>query len=118
MPSRVETVNEVKYDPFGTVTETLDLGARGKFSFKELTVEENDNCREAATTKTKDGVETFNGRTMMRMMIIASAVEPKITQKDLANLPQRVYAQIVDFVNNLNDGASLDKDDEQDPKAS
>jgi len=117
VPNRDAVVSEIKIDPFAPVTETLDLGSRGSFTFKELTVEENDNCREAATTKSKDGTETFNGRTMMRMMIIASAVDPKITQKDLANLPQRVYAQIVDFVNNLNDGASLDKDDE-DPKAS
>ncbi len=92
-----------KIDPLATLTETLDLGLRGKFSFRELTVEENDTCRETATAK--DG--SFNGRTMMRMMVTISSIEPNISLESLNKMPQRVYAAIVEFVNDLNDSESL-----------
>lgn len=90
------------------LTDTLDLGSRGSFVFRELTVAENDTCREAATAKD----ESFNGRTMMRMMVTVSSVEPKLTLEGLTSLPQRVYARIVEFVNDLNDAESLDKDED------
>ena len=117
MASRTATaesnVTEIKpSNPFGLIESTLDLGARGQFKFRELTVEENDMCREAATDK-KD--QTFNGRTMMRMMIVTSAVDPKLQLTDLVKLPQRVFARIVDFVNDLNDANTLATDDETEP---
>jgi hypothetical protein len=105
LPSQNEaTVTEIKpIDPFAIQDKELDLGMRGKFTFRELTVKENDAARETATAK--DG--TFNGRTMMRMMVTMSAVEPKISLEQLEKLPQRVYAAIVEFVNDLNDAESL-----------
>lgn len=108
MPTRNTAEDNVtdivpKIDPFAIVTKELNLGMRGKFSFRELTVEENDTCRETATAK--DG--TFNGRTMMRMMVTMSAIDPEIKLEQLNKLPQRVYAAIVEFVNDLNDSESL-----------
>ncbi len=88
----------------GLVIETLEIPGRGTYKFRELSVDENDACRDGATAK--DG--TFNGRTMIRLMIVASSVEPKLTMANLAKLPQRVYAKIVNFVNDLNDEMSLD----------
>lgn len=113
MPTRAEaTVTEIKPAESGPVTETLEIPGRGIWKFRELTVDENDACREGAMSKDKNGQEVFNGRTMIRLMIVASSVEPKISLKDLSNLPQRVYARIVNFVNDLNDEASLEPKDE------
>ncbi len=95
----------VETNPNGLAVETLEIPGRGTYKFRELAVDENDACREGATNK--EGV--FNGRTMIRMMIVASAVEPKITMAELGKLPQRVYAKIVNFVNDLNDEMSLDQ---------
>jgi hypothetical protein len=39
---------------------------------------------------------------MMRMMIMKSAVEPKLDSEALAAMPNRVYIQIYDVVNALN----------------
>lgn len=78
-----------------------------KFRFRELSVQENDDCADSA--KDQDG--RINGRTMMRLMIIQSSVEPKLTPKMLALLPQRVYHKIYDLVNDLNDPETLGKDE-------
>jgi hypothetical protein len=79
--------------------ETKEIAVRGaRMRFRELTVEENDAAADAA--KQPDG--TINGRTMMRMMIIASSVEPKLTPEQLGKLPQRVYLKIYDAVTELN----------------
>lgn len=77
--------------------KTAKIGGK-TFKFRELSVQENDDCADAA--KMPDG--TINGRTMMRMMIINSSTEPKLTTKMLAAMPQRAYIRIYDVVNELN----------------
>jgi hypothetical protein len=89
-------------DSEGLAHEFLTIPGRGTYEFRELTVEETDGFREASMEK-----DRFNGRTMMRLMVVGSAVEPKIALKELTKLPQRVYAAIIDFVNDMNDAASL-----------
>jgi hypothetical protein len=85
--------------PFDFLFEekVLDLSGR-KFTFRELSVAENDACIDAA--REKDG--TINGRINMRMAIAKSSVEPKITVDDLAKLPNRVYLRFAEFVNDIN----------------
>jgi hypothetical protein len=83
---------------------TIDVAGHS-FTFRELSVQENDDC--ADSSKDPDG--RINGRTMVRLMIIASSIEPKLTPKILGTLPQRVYAKIYDIVNDLNDPDSLGK---------
>lgn len=75
----------------------LRLGDR-EFKFRELSVAENDACIDAA--RNEDG--TINGRINMRMMISKSAVDPKISMDDLAAVPNRVYLQLAEFVNDIN----------------
>lgn len=70
-----------------------------EMTFRELTVAENDECADAAQGP---GPNDFNGRTMMRMMIIKSSVEPKLDSEMLAAMPNRVYIQVYDIVNALN----------------
>jgi hypothetical protein len=69
-----------------------------KFRFRELSVAENDECADSA--KNPDG--TINGRTMMRMMIMKSSVEPKLDSDIIAELPNRMYIRIYDVVSALN----------------
>lgn len=78
------------------------------YVFRELTVAENDVCRDGATNE-KD--QTFDGRLMMRLMICASAIEPAIDLETLAKFPQRLYSHIVDTVNELNDPDTLKDED-------
>ena len=69
-----------------------------KFRFRELSVAENDECADSA--KNPDG--TINGRTMMRMMIMKSSLEPKLDSDIIAELPNRMYIRIYDVVSALN----------------
>lgn len=79
--------------------ETKTITIRGhEMTFRELSVEENDAAADAA--KQPDG--TINGRTMMRMMILASSVSPELDDKALAKMPQRAYIRIYDTVTALN----------------
>lgn len=81
--------------PFAERTLTV---SKKKFKFRELSVEENDACADMA--KKEDG--TIDGRTMMRLMIINSSVDPKLDAEMLAKFPQRAYIKIYDAVNELN----------------
>lgn len=86
-------------DPFAFIFSEKVLLIEGRpFKFRELSVKENDSCLDAS--KQPDG--TFNGRTNMRLMIAKSSVAPKISVDDLANLPNRIYLQIAEFVNEIN----------------
>lgn len=94
--------------------ETATITYKGRaYTFRELTLGENDVCREAATGP--DGA--FDSRAMMRQMIVQASVDPELTYDDLLTIPQRFYAQIVDLVNRLNDPDTLegDKDKDEDP---
>lgn len=90
---------------------TIMIGGQ-EFRFRELSVEENDKAADAA--KQPDG--TINGRTMMRLMILTSLVEPKMTSKELVKLPQRAYIRIYDAVSELNT-VDLDADSEEEGKS-
>ena len=78
------------------------------YVFRELTVAENDVCRDGATNE-KD--QTFDGRLMMRLMIAEASLEPKIDIETLAKFPQRLYAHIVELVSELNDPETLKDED-------
>lgn len=81
--------------PFKEASTTIN----GKeWKFRELTVAENDACADGS--KGPDG--EFDGRAMMRLLIVKSSVEPKLDPARLAKLPQRVYLQIARVVNDLN----------------
>lgn len=96
------SVTKAEEYPFETREETI---AGRAYRFRELSVEENDECSDQA----KDEHGLINGRIMMRLMIVTSALEPKITPDLLAKMPQRVYLKICDLVNSLNDPDTLDK---------
>lgn len=105
--ARGATVTElpVERDPFDFPPNTNEVKYMGvTYRFRELTVAETDQAREDATIG-----EQFDGRLMTRLMIATSAVEPKMAVDDIAKLPQRLYAAIVDIVNDLNDPDALAK---------
>lgn len=81
--------------PFAKKTVTIE-GV--EMTFREITVAENDECADAATGPNNE----FSGRTMMRMMIMKSSVDPVLDSEALAAMPNRVYIQIYDVVNELN----------------
>jgi hypothetical protein len=90
-----EVITQIGDMPF----EEKTVKVKGmSFRFRELSVEENDAAADAA--KNPDG--TVNGRTMMRMMIISSSIEPKLDPEQLSKLPQRAYIKIYDAVSSLN----------------
>lgn len=99
-------MSEVIKFPFAKKTVTI---AEQEMTFRELTVSENDECADAAQGP---GPNEFNGRTMMRMMIIKSSVDPALDTEMLAAMPNRVYIQIYDIVNALNT-LSTDEGDEE-----
>lgn len=99
-------------DPFATLgfrEKAFPLGGTD-WKFRELSVQESDACIDAARKENGD----IDGRTHMRLMIVKSSVEPKITLDQLAKLPNRVYLLFADFVNELNsvDDALEDKKEE------
>jgi hypothetical protein len=69
-------------------------------------VEENDLCRDAATGPE----DKYDGREMMRQMIVLSALDPEMTRADIGKIPSRLYAHFVEAVNNLNDPDTLEED--------
>jgi hypothetical protein len=78
------------------------------YVFREVTVEENDACLDAAINP--DG-NTINNRTMTRLLILKSTVEPRgFSLQDLVKLPFRAYQHIVDIVNDLNDSEKIPED--------
>lgn len=92
-------------EPFAFTPASKSISFQGvEYSFRELTVAENDQCRELATDK--DGV--YDGRKHMRLMICLGSVEPKIDPEDLEKFPQRLYGRILDLVSSLNDETTLD----------
>ena len=91
----VATPEEENTFPFEETTVTIN----GKdFRFRELSVQENDECADAS--REEDG--NVNGRTMMRMMIMASSLDPKLELTDIAAMPQRMYIRLYDTVTRLN----------------
>ena len=96
-----------KRNPFDFPPETKSVTYAGvTYTFRELTVGENDVCRELATGPD----DTYDGRVMIRQMIVTGAVDPEMTIEDLDKVPQRLYAQFIDVVNDLNDPATFKED--------
>jgi hypothetical protein len=81
--------------------------AGSEYTFQEVSVKDNDAAVNAA--RNEDG--TFDGRIMMRLLVIKCSVEPKLTEEALQALPQRVYLQICDVVNDLNVTEEPDEED-------
>lgn len=117
MPSRSNRAAEVTTDEGevladviemdGYVLETKTIWHRGKaYRFRELTLGENDACRDAATSPD----DKYDGMEMMRQMIALSSVEPSLTRDDLNKVPARLYAHMVEAVNDLNDPDTLKVD--------
>lgn len=106
----VKTASEDELLTLPFATKTIRISGKS-FTFRELSVEENDNCADAARTE-NGGI---NGRTMMRLMIIASATDPKLSADMLAKMPQRAYIRIYDTVNDLNT-ITVDEDIEEEGK--
>ncbi len=104
MPLKVASADDLQEFPFAE--KTIKIFGK-EYTFRELSVEENDDCADMA--RDKDG--KINGRTMMRLMIISSSVTPKLTVESLAKMPQRVYLKVYDTVNELNN-MTLDDDEE------
>ena len=101
--SEANVVNYPARDPFDFPPNTDKVNYKGvNYEFRELTVAETDEAREASINEDK-----FDGRLMTRLMIVTSSVEPKIDLEQLAKLPQRLYSAIVDCVNDLNDPEAL-----------
>lgn len=94
--------------PFPFETKNLTIGET-EYTFKELTVGENDACADAA--KGPDG--NIDGRKMMRLMVSKSSVEPKLSLEDLAECPNRLYIKFCEVVNALN----IPDDEDDDPNA-
>ncbi len=105
--SAVTKVADPERDPFDFPANTAYVEYKGiRYNFRELTVAETDQAREDSTID-----EKFDGRLMTRLMIVTSATEPSMTLAQLGSLPQRLYAAIVDKVNDLNDPEALTTDD-------
>lgn len=99
------TVTSIR-DPFDFPPNTKDIKYEGvSYKFRELTVAETDQAREDSIIN-----EKFDGRLMTRLMICAAAVEPTMDMEQLSKLPQRLYAAVVDLVNDLNDPDALTED--------
>lgn len=106
MPAPVAIRPETEAPPDGSTVEWDFRGVH--YVFREITVGENDSCIDAATNP--DGV-SINNRTMTRLMILASCLEPKgFSLSDLTKLPYRAYAHIVTLVNDLNDEEKIPED--------
>ncbi len=103
-------MSQVKIGEF--VFETRTFHGYGKeYELRELSVEENDECSDAA--KDENGVT--NGRIMMRMMIVKAVINPPLEIDDLAKLPQRLYLRLCDVVNEMSDPRSLPEPEEDEP---
>jgi hypothetical protein len=90
----------------GYPRETVEWDFRGvHYVFQELSVAENDAAIDGALQP--DGT-TVNNRTMTRLMILKSLVEPAgFTLPTLMELPIAAYQHIVDIVNDLNDSEKI-----------
>mgnify|MGYP001375844664 CR=1 FL=1 len=96
-------------DLFRTATATL---GGVEYTFRELSVKDNDSC--VLASRQPDG--SFDGRIMMRFMVLKSSLEPKITDTELMSLPQRIYLRMCDIVSDLNADDEIDETDDAEAK--
>jgi hypothetical protein len=111
MPSRatapVEIVNNPR-EPFDFPTTIKSVTFKGvTYTFRELTLAENDECRDAA--KQPNG--EVDGILQTRLMVCAASVEPKIKLEDLAKVPLRLYSRFYEIIIELHDEETLEGND-------
>jgi hypothetical protein len=94
MSSRSKGVTKVPF-AFSEKSITID---ETEYKFKELSVGENDFCADGSKNEKGD----IDGRKMMRLMVVKSSVEPKLTLEDIADVPNRIYLKFCEVVNDLN----------------
>lgn len=92
-------------------TTSLSLGGV-EYQLRELSVKDNNAC--VIASKQTDG--TFDGRIMMRMMVLKSVTEPKLIDTALDELPNRLYLRLCDVVSDLNADEADSDDEEIEPK--
>lgn len=87
--------------------ETKSVTLQGKkFTFRELSVEENDACVDAARQPNGD----IDARAWTRFAIIKTIQEPKLDSAELSKLPNKVYLRMAEVINELN--SYLDEEEE------
>lgn len=106
----VKSATDTELVEFPFEEKSVTVGGR-EWRFRELSVQENDDCADAA--KGPDGM--INGRTMMRLTILASSVSPKLTPELLAKMPTRLYGKLYDLVNELQNPDTLKDGDKKLP---
>lgn len=114
MPRRPDgatvTENEpvsIARQPFDFPAQTSEVKYKGvTYTFRELSVAENDLCRDLATGPD----DTFDGRVMIRQMIVLGATDPEMQMEDLEKVPARLYSEFIRVVNDLNDPATFEAD--------
>lgn len=99
MSARVTAPFEI---PF--LEKEVEIGGT-KFVVRELSVQENDDCIEAA--RKEDG--QVDGRIMMRLMVTKSVVSPELNADLISKLPSRIYVKIAEAVNDVNSGEESDE---------
>jgi len=77
-----------------------------EYTVRELSVKENNLCTLAA--RQPDG--SFDGRIMMKMMVLKSVIAPRITDSELDELPNRLYLRLCDVVSDINADDEVDED--------
>lgn len=94
-----------------------EVPGRGNVTYRlrELSAGEYEACREKATTKKTDAFgqdyESEDGRLLLKLLILATVVEPKLSAEDLSTMPARQRFALNKAVNDLYFG-----DDEPAPK--
>jgi hypothetical protein len=85
-------------DPYDIPFKEANVTVGGTaWKFRELSVEENDECLE----KSRRPDNTIDGRVLMRLQIVKASVEPKITLDKMVKLPNRAFLSFADTVNDL-----------------
>jgi hypothetical protein len=123
-------VVEVK-DP-SPVIDTVKVEIRGRrYTFRELTISEYDKLIKQATREEPDAdgdmQEITDSSLLLRLMILKSCVDPKITPDDLNDFGSKVYRALSSVVNELHyaaepikqikdDDETLAESDEETPK--
>lgn len=87
-------VTEAPVELFRTSTATV---GGVEYQFRELSVKENEACVTAARASGE-----FDGRIMMKFMVLKSVIDPKLTDVSLGDMPQRLYLKLCDVVSELN----------------
>jgi len=104
----VTKIDQGSTDTSGIFRTTIVTLGGVQYTLRELSVKENDAC--VAAAKQPDG--SFDGRTMMRFMVLKSVVEPKMSDTALLELPQRLYLRFCDVVSDLNADDDVESDAE------